>query len=245
MKNLYSCLILLLLLVSCSPETDLATATTDSDNVPPPIETIQRGVELPANPDNVYDNAGQLHNAIFETYYSGSPLPGSIDSIAVLAESIGSANSPFQALKGSGYVPVSPTRVAYIISHQSTCVDEILTASSLSTESKLSLADFIDDVTALYATEADYETIYNFIVSYETAVIQNSQMTQGDKKIILTTSSIARYTTYMGRKKPKQNADADWTVFITSIAGAVEGASSGTAEAIMMAFVTGVAENNL
>ncbi|MGX7668883.1 hypothetical protein [Flavobacterium pedocola] len=206
--------------------------------------STQRGVVFPANPANAYDNAGRLHNELFEAYYSNSQLPTTTDSIVDLAESIGTANNEFNALKGIGYVPVSASRVDYIVSHQSVSMAEIMDASPLSSTAKLSLIDFISDLTTLYATEDNYETIYTFIVAYEAGIIQNSQLTQTDRRIMLTTSSIARYSTYMGRKKPKQNTDADWTIFVGNIVSGTEGACIGTAEAIIKAFVTGVAENS-
>lgn len=244
MKKLYSCAILLMFLTACTTD----TVTTQEKTIPINVITndgaVQRGELLPANSANPYDLAGRLHNELFEAYYSLSSLPATIDSLAIVAEAIGSTNNEFNSLKTTSYVPVSGSRVSYIVSNISTSPNEIIDAAPLSSAAKVSVAGFIDDLLPLYETAESYDAIYNFITNYESGVIQSTQFTTADKEIILTTTSIARYSTYMGRKKPKSTTDADWTIFITNIAGGIEGASNGIAEAIMKAFVTGVAQNN-
>lgn len=243
MKILYTYSLLLLILASCHPNEDII----HTDNVYDPIvenSNLQRGVELPANTTNPYDAAGRLHNEIFEAYYSSTVLPSTLDSIAFLSESLGTNNAEFAALKGQSYIPVSTNSVTAIISNANT-IEDVIENSSLSSQAQASLSDFTNDLIAMDVTEDDFEVIYNFVIIYEAGIIQNTQLTAGDKKIILTASSIARYSAYMKRKKPKQNTDGDWTVLIANIAGGIEGASSGTAEAIMKAFVCGAAENNL
>lgn len=238
MKKIYSCLLILTFFTSC----------TDDSNTQQEVDTntiANRAInELsPLNSDNPYDAVGQLHDTLFETYYASENLPSDINGIINRVETIANSNSAFTALKDTNYQPVSQLRVQYLLEHQSTCVDDVISNSSMSVAAKLSLTDFINSLVAFFPTEFNGDILSDFVIKYETAVLANPAFTTNDKRIMLITTSIARHSAYMARKKPKKNTDPDWTVLVVNIIAASDGAENGMAKSVTEGLVGGIASN--
>lgn len=238
MKTIYSCLFILTFFNSCTSDSKI----TSQDNANKSISNRNTN-ELPGNIENPYDEAGRIHNELFESYYANSSRPitisGIFDSVATLA----AANSNFSAIITTSYNPVSTERIQYILDHKNTCVTEIISNSSLTVDAKLSLTAFINSFLDTFQNENNCVVLYNYVATYEKSVVNNPTLTSRDKQIILITTSIARHTVYLAKKKPKKNTDPDWTVLIGHIMAAVEGAEYGMAESVTEALVTGIASN--
>lgn len=245
MKNIHSCTLIIAFfimmskgLLSCSSDNE----TTNSEN----INSIfaERITPLPENDANPYDEAGLLYNELFDTYYTNGNLGGNVSQIATKVQTIADANANFNLIKGSPYHNVSNTRVQYLLEHPTTCVSDVISASSMSTVGKSSLANFINFFIVFLGTESDCDVIYQKVVAYENEVLLNTALTETDKQIIFTTTSVLRHSAYRARKKPKKNTDPDWDIFIGNIIASTEGAEYGSAEAATMALVTGIAQND-
>ena len=245
MKKIYSWVIILTFFISCTSDSTL----TSSDTIPNAITTMplhqenRTGDAIPFNTDNIYDVAGKIHNELFESYYGYGTLPTTVAGIAVRVDSIASFNSNFIRIKRINYIPVSIGRVDYLLTNKTTCVSTVIAGSNLSVKGKLSLENFINSLLLLFDGASSCTTLYDFIVDYETSVISDPLLTVKDKKIILITTSISRHSTYMAKKRPKKNTDPDWTVLICNIAGGTDRADFGIDEALMQAFIAGVAQN--
>lgn len=237
MKNLYSCLIILTFFASCNNDTDIVPQG-ETNNANRTTNEL-----LPINNYNPYDEAGQLHDELFETYYASENLPSSISEIANRVETIANNNIRFNGIKSSTYHAVSSERVQYILDHQSTCVTDVISASSMTAKAKLSLSTFINSLIVVFDTETNCDVLYQFVADYETIIINDSLLTSKDKQIMLTTTSIARHSAYLAKKKPKKNTDPDWTVLVTNVIAATDGAAYGMAESVTEALVTGIAQN--
>ena len=238
MKKLYSCLLILTFFTSC----------TDDSNTQQEVDTntiANRAItELsPLNSDNPYDAVGQLHDELFETYYASGNLPSDINGIINRVESVANSNITFISLKDTNYQTVSQQRVQYILEHPNSCVADVISNSSMTASAKLSLTDFINSLIVLFPTEFNGDVLSNFVIKYEDAVTANPAFTTNDKRIMLITTSIARHSAYMARKKPKKNTDPDWLILVGNIIAGTEGAEDGSAKAATMAFVTGIAQN--
>lgn len=245
MKNIHSCTLLIAFfimmgtgLVSCSPDNE----TTNSGNLT--TFAAKRIISLPENEVNPYDEAGLLYNELFDTYYTNGNLGGTVTQIITQVQSIADANSNFNLIKDFPYHNVSSTRVQYLLEHPTTCVNDVISASSMSTGGKTSLTTFINFFIPFLDAESDCDVIYQKLVAYENEVLLNATLTDTDKRIILTTTSVTRHLTYRANKKPKKNTDPDWTVLIGNIIASTEGAEYGSAEAATMALVTGIAQND-
>jgi hypothetical protein len=239
MKKLYSCLLILTFFTSC---TDDSNSNQEVDN-----DTIaNRAINevLPLNNSNPYDNVGQLHDHLFETYYANENLPSDINGIISKVESIANSDSTFISIKKSNYQTVSQSRVQYILEHKNTCVSDIISNSSMTAAAKMSLTEFINSLVVFFPTELNGDVLSDFVIKYENTIIANPLLTTNDKRIMLITTSIARHSTYMARKKPKRNTDPDWTILVGHVTAAAEGAEDGSAKAVTMALATGIAQNN-
>lgn len=245
MKNSHSCTLFLAFfttslfgLVSCSGDEDFNTEN-DSNDI---IHRIAN--ELPGNASNPYDEAGWLHNELFETYYASVTLPRDISAIATKVETIAEANTGFKAIKGSAYLPVSTTRVQYIIDHRSTCITDVISASSMTAPAKLSLTNFISSLVVLFDSESNCDILYRFVVDYEDVILNDKSFSAKDMQIMLTTTSIARHVSYLAKKRPKKNTDPDWTILVTNVVAAADRAEYGMAESITTGLVAGIVQNN-
>ena len=225
-------------LLSCSSDNE----TTNSENVN--AISAKRVTTLPGNDANPHDEVGWLYNELFDTYYTNGNLGDSVSQIATQVQTIADANTSFNSIKGSPYHNVSSTRVQYLLDHPTTCVTDVISASSMSTVGKSSLANFINFFIVFLGTESDCDVIYQKVVAYENEVLLNTSLTEKDKQIIFTTTSVIRHSAYRARKKPKKNTDPDWDIFIGNIIASTEGAEYGSAEAATMALVTGIAQND-
>ena len=244
MKNIHSCTIIIAFfitmatgLVSCSSDNE----TRNSEN----INSIfaQRITPLPENEANPYDDAGLLYNELFDTYYTNGNLGGTVSQIVTQVQTIADTNTSFNLIKGSPYHNVSSTRVQYLLEHPTSCVSNVISASTMSTGGKSSLTTFINQFIPFLDAEGDCDFIYQKVVAYENEVLLNTVLTETDKRIIFTTTSVIRHSAYRARKKPKKNTDPDWDIFIGNIIASTEGAEYGSAEAATMALVTGIAQN--
>ncbi|MFV8339350.1 hypothetical protein ACNQGL_08755 [Flavobacterium sp. LB3P21] len=244
MKNIHSCTLIIAFfimmttgIVSCSSDNE----STNSENTT--TISAQRVTTLPGNIANPYDEVGWLYNELFDTYFTNGNLGGTVSQIATQVQNIADANTSFNSIKVSPYHNVSSTRVQYLLEHPTTCVSNVISASSMSTGGKSSLANFVNFFIVFLSTENDCDVIYRKVVAYENEVLLNTALTETDKRIIFTTTSVIRHSAYRARKKPKKNTDPDWDIFIGNIIASTEGAEYGSAEAATMALVTGIAQN--
>lgn len=199
--------------------------------------------EVPANPANSYDYVGQLHNEILYSFYKQPPKKQNFISVMQRLDSIISKNDAFIDIAASGYTAPDSLKVNYILTHKIICATEVVARSGITLSAKSSLSNFISAVIALSVNEEDYEVIYSYIVSYESDVMLEPIFNTKDREVLLSVASVARYSTYAKRKRPKRNMDPDWDVLVSNIIGTVEGASENYATAVMYGLVLGILEN--
>jgi len=239
MKFFYLCFSILPFFISCSDSTHLSrskSSASDSESI-----YFARGTDtvLPLNKNNPYDAAGQLQNELLEVYFAGDTLSSSVTNIAIKVDSLAKLNKNFVAL-GSNYKFKSFDRVNYIISHADSCSASIIVNSLDSFSAKKSLLDFTDSLLSLCEHEDDYAYIYDFIVDYEASVLKNDLFSERDKRVVLTTTSIARHSVYLRKKKPKKSKDFEWGDLVTNIAAASDGATVSMQESVMRALIVGI-----
>lgn len=239
MKNFYQSLIILTFFSACSNEGDLSIDDTDATH----STYHSKSPEIPANTDNDYDIAGQIHNEILAAYCESTPQPTTLEGVMGLLEAKTTANPNFFFIKELTYTPPFGDRVLHIANLKGDAIDEVINGSGLSTIAKTSFNLFVTSLLRQVATQENYQPIYDFIVGYEAQVKANPVFSSKDKEVILITTSIARHSVYLKKKRPKKNTDPDWDWMTGNIMGGTDGASSGTAEAISMALAVGIFEN--
>jgi|SRR6218665_1931602 len=237
MKKFYSCLIILTFFASC--------ANDENNDQESDTSLSKKGADalLPANVVNPYDHAGRIYDELFDSYYDGSIRPASIESVILQVEAIANANESLNDLD-DGHLPLFVERIQYLAGLGNGDIASIVTTSGLSPAAKTSFSNFLISITALYDSETDASKMYNAIVKYEGTVLNNESLTFNDQRVILTTTSIMRYSSYRAKKKPKKNTDPYWNIWVTHVFGGEEGAEENLEKAILQGLVIGIVSNN-
>ncbi|MFV8324932.1 hypothetical protein [Flavobacterium sp. ZS1P14] len=241
MKNCSLCLVILpLLIVSCTADTIDTTAGSNTKVSNNKLEKSTRLVQkaTPENPENVYDIAGKLHNEILDIYLTGNYHYTTIVQISEQVEAIATKTSDSRLLDLKTNLPISIEELEEIVNKPEAELDEAIANSSMTSAAKRSLCGFMNAV-VLWKND-EYAKIYQSIISYESSVMTNPQFSSEDKRIILTASSITRYSLYddTGRR------DKDWEASVGNLVGGVKGAFDQSSRAVKMALIIGISQNN-
>jgi methylmalonyl-CoA mutase cobalamin-binding subunit len=238
MKKIYSCLLILTFFISCADDEN-----TTQEISAAMVSNKESGDTLPAYSANPYDNAGRIYDALFDAYYDGTNRSKELHSVITQVETIANSNTLFLSSNGAGYQPLCKERILYLATRNVSDIAGIIGASNLSPTGKTSFANFLISFTALYDSETDASKMYNAVVKYEGTAITNELLTANDKRVILTTTSILRYSSYRAKKKPKKNTDPDWLISVGHAFGTEEGAEENEAKAIIESLITGIVSN--
>lgn len=116
---------------------------------------------------------------------------------------------------------------------------EDITSASMTNEAERSLSRFMSAVPLW--ENAEYEKIHQAIISYESTVMTHPQFNSADKRIILTTSSIARYSLFYF----KERKDKDWESSVGNRVGGDSEALDRSTTTVKMALISGIRQKNL
>ncbi|RTY78832.1 hypothetical protein EKL97_13635 [Flavobacterium sp. LS1P28] len=242
MKNISLGLVILsLLIVSCTTE---SIDNTESINGKVSSKKSEKSVRLvqnltPENPANIYDLAGKLHNDILDVYLTGNYQYNTIAQISQQVEAIAAENNDLVLLTVGTNLPNNLDVIQEIVDNPHAKLEEAIANSTMTNVAKGSLSSFMNDV-VLWKND-EYGAIYQSIISYESSVMTNPQFNNEDKRIILTTSSIVRYSLYYS----KGRKDEDWDSSVGNRVGGLSGAINNSSIAITRSLVTGIMINNL
>jgi hypothetical protein len=237
MKSFFIISLIATFFTACSPELEKAPiSTTHAVNSKIPGA-------YPANPDNPYDMAGEIYYDVSESYIAGNYYDEDVDSIIISVQGLLDANPDFVGLKTPGYVPPSDTVVEAFLTADSWMLSDAIATSGLQQTSQQKLSAFFNQLSEFESGQKPFDVIYPYIMTFEKEVI-TSNMVPDDREAILTISSIMRYSFFFARKRKQKPRDRNWDVTTTCMIIAVEGTKDGTAKAIALSIVGGIAVNN-
>ncbi|OXB10188.1 hypothetical protein B0A81_04030 [Flavobacterium plurextorum] len=237
MKNISLRLIILpLLIISCNTDTIDNIESIDSEISNKNTEKTARLMQnmTPENPANIYDFAGKLHNDILDAYLSGNYQYNTIGQISQQIETIAAQNNDLMLLTSGTNLSPNLILIQEIINNPQSKLDQTILNSTMTIVAKDNLSNFMNDI--LVWENDSYEEIYQYIISFESAVISNQAFNSEDKRIILTTSSIARYSTYYDMERK----DKDWDTSTGHRVAGLSGAIDDPCTAIKRSLVTGI-----
>ena len=238
MKNLCF-LSLFFAVISCSnDEIPLDTSSELATN-----SYSKFGDTLPQNSENPYDDAGRIQHEVLLSYYKGGSLASSLSGTIQIVDSIANQNSSYTSIKGSAIVVVPESRMLYLLSERDSTLARVLRNLPISLYAKQSLSGYVSSITTKVLNNDSYALIHDYSVDYEFDVVNDILLTTEEKELLLTTSSIARYSVFMKRKRPKKNTEPDWDWLTANLVGGAEGAVISSAEAISRAAVLGISDN--
>lgn len=240
MKNKILWLIVfpLVLFSSCAEE------TTGLILVEQVSSSLYKKTVSPENIDNPYDSLGALYYDLYDAYYSSGSVPSTVavtvDSLTVFA----TAHGAFMDLVGSSsYSFGMQTEVLDLLGCMPYCKDTIVASTFVTAKAKNLFGSFLNDYESACFTSSDYETIHTVVVDYEALVLVDTLFSTTEKRKFLIVSSIARYTAYAKKKKPKKNTDPEWALLISNLTAALEGAERSDADAVFGSLLAGILEN--
>jgi hypothetical protein len=242
MKNISLGLVILpLLIVSCTTDSIDNTESINGKVSGKKSEKSTRLVQnlTPENPANIYDLAGKLHNDILDIYLAGNYQNSTIEEISQQIEAIAAENNDLMLLNVGADLSINLGLVQEIINNPQAKLDEAIANSIMTNAAKSSLSSFMNNV--VLWENLSYEEIYQSIVTYESAVMTNPEYNDEDKRIILTTSSIVRYSIYYDLI----DKDKDWDTSKGHRVGGLSGAIYNSSIAVRRSLVTGIMINNL
>lgn len=190
----------------------------------------------PENTANAYDIAGKIHNDLLDAYLSGNFSNQTINAVSSKIDSISFLNSDLQNLPS--HYPVNFQEIQGIVDSPEVQLEQIIANSWMSTASKNSLSEFMSSA-ALWQ-DSDYDAVHPSIISFEATVTNNQQFTAEEKRIILTSSAITRYSLYYASERK----DKDWETSVGNRVGAVQGALSNSATAVTRSLLAGILSSN-
>lgn len=236
MKNIYSCLIILTFFTSCVEDENSV------QNINSAFSNKIGGSILPAYSDNHYDTAGLIYDELFDEFYNGSARSTDIQSVISDVEAIADTNTLLASIE-EGHQSLSADRILYLASRSNDDIASLIGTSTLSANAKASFSNFLVSISNLFDIEDDATTIYNAIIKYEDTIINNALLTTNDQRVILTTTSIMRYSSYRAKKKPKKNTDPYIDIWVTHVFGSIEGAEENLEKSILQGLVTFIVSN--
>lgn len=190
----------------------------------------------PENPQNPIDIAGKIHNDILDAYLSANYQFNTIEQISQKIDSISGLNIDYKNLEAN----VTPKfyEIQNITDNPQDALEMAISGSMMASNAQSCLSNFIVSLNVWETNEYDF--IYRHIVSFENSVINNPQFNSREKNIILTTSSIARYSLFYSRKRK----DKDWETSVGNRVGAVQGAMVNPATAVNRSIIAGLMTQN-
>lgn len=198
MKTILVCIITFLFFISCSPESDFETAMPPSN-----YEQKTERLKSPANPSNPYDFKGEKLYESLQLYHQERQSPRSVSDVKgqmrFITESLGRKSTASGRL-----ILFTDEIVESIMEDPDNSMILIVQNSILQVYAKNHLISFLQDL--IIKRQDEFSLTYDYIVDYETAVLNDTVFSSEEVETILTVASISRYSLYSAEERK----DRDW-----------------------------------
>jgi hypothetical protein len=191
MKKLSLSIVFFCMLVSCTRESDFESSENAAVSNEESI--------LSKRSSNLSSLQGKKYTDAFNSYLQKNEYPDSVEELTDQIQFIWEQFSDFEQLQ-----PITNEYVLLIVNDPVNELTQILEKSSLSTEAKARLSNFIQNLINL--EDYEYEEIHNYIISFEGKVSNDAILTDQEKESILTVSSISTYSI----ETASERKDKDW-----------------------------------
>ena len=228
--------------VSCT--TDFPTEIQPNSEKEISTEAISRiAANYPENPENPYDIVGQLSVMILDDYLDLEMGTSTSQSLINQIEGFAQLRLEYQQLVPIDYFPPLPTTIDRIILIDPSDTLAIAKLSEYSMQARGSLIKIIDSLLVFQELQKEEVEIMEFIYNYESSILSNGTFSVLDKKMLLTTTSIARHGLYYAKRRPRRKRDRDWEISWGNMYAAAAGSKDNTAKALIMAVTVGILSN--
>ena len=183
------------------------------------------------NAKNQYDYIGKIHNEVILEYLKQNTQPNlSIEEILNKVKPVILNNQSYKSKFGLAYSGLTETQIKQYMPDVANNFKNLIDNQNLSSDCKLLLNELMDNI----SSSQNYNAIYNYVIVFENTVI-NSNLSNSEKQIILCSSSVARYSSFLWFViDPKTNnshsaARFHWWSVLADVAGGVLGSGGGPA----------------
>lgn len=206
---------------------------------------LSKAPSAASNPQNPYDVYGAVIDSLVGTYYTMYSPTTDVTLVAQRVMGLIKQDSLYQAVYAKSPTMTSYSRITAFLSQPNQSPSLALTGSSLRSDVKVTLSNFMTSFSELVLSSATDAIVYETVRGFESQVLNSTYYTSYEKQELLQAASVARYTAYRKRKKPKKNTDSDWTVLIVHIASSVDASVPDPADRLYQSIVIGLAANGV
>lgn len=245
MKSFYLCVISLFFLYSCSETSEFEVFEKSyQDDLSYSYKLVDSTSQLlPFNPANKFDYVGELHYELYQDYYAQLNDSSSLYQVSLTVEQLVNQQPKFINYFGNNYNFTHLNAVTSLLDCNTSCVATVLSNSSLSLVAQEKMKIFFSDFELLFEKSITSDEVIQYVMLFEDEIIHSSSFTAFDKSVILSTTSIARFSTYESKRRPKKNSDPEWDSLITNLLGSVVGCEYGIADGVITSLICGIQSN--
>ena len=205
MKNYLLCAILSFATISCSTESDVDPSLTSDSN----RSILHSKSQVPHNNANPFEGRGQEYFDLLTIYLDNNKVPNSATEMTEQIQFM-FQNYDTKRYASRSTASLTSKQVAMVLSEPEKQLIAILESCSLRLEVKEELIHFVQAL--LTQQDSEYLEQYNYIVSYETKILENTTLSAVEKETILSVASVSRYALYANSK----HRDRDWEISVAN-----------------------------
>lgn len=205
MKTFLLCITASFLFISCSADSDIESSRPTSGSLQN-SESKDQSFNAGGNP---FDLKGQKVYESLKVFYQTNQSP---NSAMELAEQIRFVLNSVQNKKGitNRLIPFTDEMVEAILSDPDNSMILIVQNSTLQTYAKNNLINFLQNL--ISKRQEEFTITNNYILGYESDVLNDTIFTTEETETILTVASISRYSLYT----EEERKDKDWDILVGS-----------------------------
>lgn len=237
MKRLLFCLFFSYLFLSCQFDESIGSKVSSASHI------LSKVVVEPSHSANPYDSTGQVFSALYDLYYDKSLTIGTLDSLRYEVEMIALETSLFDYYQPD-YVSPPLSRLDSLVFHPHASLEVLLLSSSISSKLKLDFSDFFEEaVQRAENATLSYSSFHAYCVDFEESILEDHTISLYEQRVILTTCSVFRYSTFAKKKRPKKNTDPEWDLMVGNFTAAFAGALHDRGSSAVYSLIVGIYSN--
>jgi len=185
------------------------------------ITSLSVCAQQPANSRNPFDNAGRIHNQLVEEYLRRYPSGHQgINEAATAMQAIANNNAEYRGLNES---PIDARAIEAGAPDIKNNFRNVVNKVKVSASAKTEIQSLIDHMFTIADGTSGQAEFHRYVLAYEDRVLANRTFSEQDKKVILSVSSVARYSTSLwSRTLPATQAAQSRRWFHWVIIGAAD-----------------------
>lgn len=244
MKLFYLCILSISFLFSCSEASDVEVLNSSQVDLSYSNKlSDSTSLISPFNPANSYDYVGQLHHELYLEYYAQQNDSLSLSRVITKVEALANQNVIFESYFVTPYHFYGVTEVSNLLACDTLCIDTILANSALTIVAKNKMKTFLTDFHFHFEKNIESGPVLEYVFQFENQIMNSKDLLESDKAILLSTTSIARFSVYERKRRPKKNTDPDWDSLITNLLGNIIGSDYGIENGLTSSLICGILSN--